>query len=370
MKKIVILGYYGFGNTGDEAILDGIIQLFRDNFSNVEILILTKEPDQTSKRLNVNCHYHAFGLTNYLSNPYLRTRALLHVLSSDLLIIGGGGLYHDYWNTLPFGLIELLLRKLILKPTIIYSVGVGPYNHNISCYMASLFFKCVNRICVRDKESYALLASMGLKNVNIGPDPATYLRKATNVDVKSLEIFRKINLGKFFVISLRNWYNSEMEYCLADLLNNLIKETNLDVLFIPFYEDDLKAINAISRRLDIPDNYAILNGTYSPEELISIMSYSSFTIGMRLHSLILSFCAGVPFFGISYDPKVRSFCKEIYGDQTENYIELKCICSDLGHNRVGTFINELDSNTAIIKQKIFIFRNLFKDNLKLIKNFL
>ena len=46
---------------------------------------------------------------------------------------------------------------------------------------------------------------------------------------------------------------------------------------------------------------------YSPEELAGIIGKATFTIGMRLHTLIFSAKMGVPFVGIEYDPKVKYY---------------------------------------------------------------
>ena len=48
--KVLISGYYGFYNIGDEAILKSIIEALRNEDPNIDIVVLSK--DRKSTRLN------------------------------------------------------------------------------------------------------------------------------------------------------------------------------------------------------------------------------------------------------------------------------------------------------------------------------
>ena len=54
MNKIVISGYYGFNNIGDESILTAIISNIRENIDNIDITVLSKDPELTSKKHKVD----------------------------------------------------------------------------------------------------------------------------------------------------------------------------------------------------------------------------------------------------------------------------------------------------------------------------
>ena len=51
--KIFLIGWFGAGNIGDEAILISELLLLRDHLSNAEIYILSFNPEKTRK-LTVN----------------------------------------------------------------------------------------------------------------------------------------------------------------------------------------------------------------------------------------------------------------------------------------------------------------------------
>ena len=84
MSKIIISGYYGFNNAGDEAVLYSIINSLRKSNPEVGITVLSNKPELTAKAYNVE----AVNRWKYLEIA----RA---IRKSDLLISGGGSLLQD-----------------------------------------------------------------------------------------------------------------------------------------------------------------------------------------------------------------------------------------------------------------------------------
>ena len=54
MSKIVISGYYGFANAGDEAKLTAIIKALRSTEKTVELTVISGNPPATAARHKVN----------------------------------------------------------------------------------------------------------------------------------------------------------------------------------------------------------------------------------------------------------------------------------------------------------------------------
>ena len=51
MSNIVISGYYGFGNAGDEAMLYAIIDAIRKEEADAHITVISGNPKETSKSI-------------------------------------------------------------------------------------------------------------------------------------------------------------------------------------------------------------------------------------------------------------------------------------------------------------------------------
>lgn len=81
-KQILVSGYYGFHNAGDEAILAALCQLFTPY--QIQMKVLTATPD-----------HHLEGC-DFEPVPRLKIPQIIQTMrQSDLFISGGGGLFQD-----------------------------------------------------------------------------------------------------------------------------------------------------------------------------------------------------------------------------------------------------------------------------------
>lgn len=84
MRKILISGYYGFSNAGDEAMLTAIVTGLRAQDPQVELTVLSGHPELTQSLQQVKS-IHRFNALGIL-------RAMWH---TDLLLSGGGSLLQN-----------------------------------------------------------------------------------------------------------------------------------------------------------------------------------------------------------------------------------------------------------------------------------
>ncbi|MBF6633431.1 MAG: polysaccharide pyruvyl transferase family protein, partial [Planococcus sp. (in: Bacteria)] len=82
--RIVLSGYYGFDNVGDEAILYAIIHSLKEYYPRIEIIVLSNKPEKTAETYRVKA-------VNRWSLKDIRAA----IKSSDGLISGGGSLLQD-----------------------------------------------------------------------------------------------------------------------------------------------------------------------------------------------------------------------------------------------------------------------------------
>jgi len=126
-SKIILLGYYGYGNAGDEAILETLLVWIREADTSIEPAVVTGDVTRTRDR-------HAVEAI-----PAKDVAAVAAAVSdARLLIIGGGGLIHDYWgydpatvlSTIHWGLSELTGAAFVAAsldvPVLMAGIGVGP----------------------------------------------------------------------------------------------------------------------------------------------------------------------------------------------------------------------------------------------------
>ncbi|MBO2944866.1 polysaccharide pyruvyl transferase CsaB [Paenibacillus sp. F411] len=307
-KTIVISGYYGFRNSGDEAVLKSILTALEEEGKaagiRIEPVVLSIDPEWTAATYGVSAvHRMKLGEVR---------RA---IAASDGLISGGGSLLQDVTSpkTIPYYLGVIKLAQWAGKPTFIYAQGVGPVNRRLF-YPAirSVLRKCTY-ISVRDTQSGELLQSMGIAPdvIQVVPDPVMGLPLPEALHQHAGDELPVIG------ISVRFWDAQRRELnAIAEGLKALLRQRPVHLRFLPFHRpDDEEASRYITERLGDITTYGGKISYYveeqQPQDMLAEVSRCDVVLGMRLHSLIYAANQSIPLIGISYDPKIDHFLKRL-----------------------------------------------------------
>ncbi len=306
--KVMISGYYGFGNIGDEAIITAITESLRKREPDISFTVLSSRPELTSKALNVN----SIGRLNIFS-------IIKELLTTDLFISGGGGLMQDVTGpgsvTYYGGLITL--AQMMNVPTMIYAQGIGPLNIGFNKKMVKNIFNKTTRITVRDSFSMQDLINMGIREnkIQVTADPVLLLEGVDKKHVNNILMGSGIDPHIPIIgISIRpwhSWYERQLKAFIS-VLYQLAKKYNFQILIIPFqHSSDLwlsrEAEICFKTRPDSDVKINVLERPCSPKEMMGIIGAMTIVVGMRLHSLIMAAAQYIPSVGIAYDPKVAYF---------------------------------------------------------------
>lgn len=312
-KKIVISGYYGFRNSGDEAVLQSILIALQKQSQalgiSIEPIVLSIDPEWTSA---------TYGVKSVHRMKLVEVRQAIY--ESAGLISGGGSLLQDVTGSksIPYYLGIIKLAQWMGRPTFIYAQGIGPVNRKLFHPLIKSVFRKCNYISVRDEQSRELLLSMGLeqKNIEVVPDPVLGLSLPEDTGSTG----QPLSSGVLPVvgISVRYWEQDRKE--LDALVQGLIK-ANLDkplhLRFLPFhFPTDNEASRYVMERLEgsITEHggqVSICEDAIHPQQMLREVGECDVLIGMRLHSLIYAAGRRVPLIGISYDPKIDHFLERI-----------------------------------------------------------
>lgn len=295
--KIALSGYYGFDNAGDEALLAAITSSIRESAPQAEFVVFSGAPERTSLMHRVKAVYYM--------NPF---KVFWQLLTCDLLISGGGSIFQDVTSarSLPYYISVVALAKLLGKPVIFYAQGVGPINLKISRWLMRLVANRVDMITLRDAESAQLLHSIGVNKppLKITADPVFYLgvEHIKAGPMPAVEDLEPPVIG----VAVRRWQPLKgYQESLAQVLDHLAAD-GYQILFIPLsWPDDLDESRLVKSLMK--HDAAIIEQNLTSGEHLSLISRLEFMIGMRLHALIFAANCGVPFAGISYDPKIDAF---------------------------------------------------------------
>ena len=311
LKPIMISGYYGFGNSGDEAILMTMIQELSKIVSKDKIYVLSQKPKETSLFYKVNAIYRL----DFIS-------MISQIKKSSIFISGGGGLLQDVSGkgfSIIYYLGLIIIARLFKIPTVIFAQGIGPIRKRFNVIIINSVLKHVQLIMVRDEQSKNILESSGIKNIpiSVNPDVSFLLNK----EELSKEIFNKYNLNKTYKkeikltnigIVIRDCKELRQDYDnkimkLAEISDFLITKYKTNLIFIPFqFQNDITIIKDVINRMKL-SKVKILEEELKPDELLTLIYGLSAIIGMRLHSIIFATIANKPFIAVEYDPKVKYF---------------------------------------------------------------
>lgn len=310
IAKIMISGYYGFNNTGDEAILKSMVGAFKEKIPQVKITVLSCNPFLTSQTYQVKAinRLHLINIMRCLRD-------------TNLFISGGGGLLQDStgkgWSILYYlGLI--LAAKIVKVPVMIYAQGIGPVNKQANKKLMKWILNKVDLITVRDNSSKELLENLGVvqPSIHVNSDPVFLLKKKNfNQTINSHPYIQKlIDSGNrpLIGVSVREYkgYGKDLKKIFAQTADYLIENHKAKIIFFPFkFDEDVHISEEI---LSLMKNRAeVLKIKLEPEELLSVLSRLSLMVGVRLHSIIFSSMANIPFIAFNYDPKVKYFVENL-----------------------------------------------------------
>lgn len=342
-KKIVISCASGLKNSGDEAILQAILENIDQ--AKFEVKVISFDPDYTKKHHGVDAIHH-FDKKNKLWKKVIS--------ECDLFIMGGGGLLQDETTIYNVG---FWLKKLAYaiqkgKLTYVFANSIGPINYKFNKIKIKKVLQKVTMITVRDERSFTYLKQLGIQKIILTSDPVFAIKVSQNDKLEKILMNYGIN-EKYVVISLRHWfdtiplipvkicvkfnlktkYNQKKyeNYCqsFAKYVRFLNEEYGYQVVFIPMCSGrDERIANEIISSQTSHMNISIQE-ELTPLEIIQLIEGSEFTLGMRLHALIYAIRIGKPFVALTYSSKVKgilelaNLCQ--YGVDIENlsYQELK-----------------------------------------------
>lgn len=327
MLKLLLFGYYGEGNLGDELLLRSLISVFGKNH---KVGILTNKVNKGQKDDIVE--FNKFSI-----------EILKGIRWTDVVIGGGGGIFQDKTSSKSFYyyLFIIFLSLLFKKKVYLIGQSFSPLKKRINGFLLRFFLNNVEKIYVRDSFSKNYLEKLGVRSDKI--ILSTDLAFLLDIPFPSREEDKKI-LG----INLRKWGNLNLEN-LNSTLETLISKYD-SFYFFSFQQEDSQF-------------YEILKDKFKKIDLIEPQDpnfydyYSScrLFIGMRLHSCILSVLLGIPFIAISYDEKVEAFCHDI---------GWKFIIKDFSWDKILCYVNEIEENYKDYKDYLLSKGKILKEKAK------
>ncbi|MFO8059415.1 MAG: polysaccharide pyruvyl transferase CsaB [Bacillota bacterium] len=302
-QKVVVSGYFGFGNTGDEALLQGLLTGLKKR-ANLEVTVLSAHPARTASMHGVE------AVDRFSPAEILRT-----LRGADLFISGGGTLLQDETSlrSLIYYALLIHLAHWMGAPVMLYANGLGPLRSRTGKMLARRCLGLARGVTLRDRDSLRLARDLGVtRAIEVTADPAFCLNPAPEAEAG--QVLREAGVpveARPAIISLRPWGTStgrvaQLAARGADLLH---RNGYYPVFYAMQPQQDGPVCQRAAALSHCPS--AVIARAMRPALALALMARAQLTVGMRLHALILSTAVGVPPVGLSYDPKIEGFLAEI-----------------------------------------------------------
>lgn len=349
MIKVLLRGYYGYKNSGDDALFYTIVQKLSVQ-TNVLVTTLSKGTLEYPEDTYVE-----------FKNPSIKN-ILKGILKSDVIVFGGGSQLQDYGKMrLQLSILKtytmISLMKMLNRRVVYLGVSIGPLETSLGKVLGKLILKKTDFIVVRDQSSFDYLKKekINQKKIRLVPDLAINLIDSINTrNIRkngSKKMILGVNLLPFFG-TVKNDKDKEnrLVETVANSINKIVEENNnIEIRLFSFQEDeelnDYDILKSLNEKLTSPAT--IIRYQPNPIYVLEEVSKCDRFAGMRLHSSIFSYASEVPQLILSYHPKCKGFGESV-GYRAENVVDTATLSSDTFTAKLRELIEQPEAfNPAI-----------------------
>ena len=358
--RIVISGYYGFNNSGDDALLMAIIDDIKSVCKDAHITVLSGNAKETREKYGVGAIYR-----------YNIFSVLYNLLKCDLLVSGGGTLIQDATSTksLLYYLGIIRIAKFFRRKVMLYANGIGPLTSFKNVELTKDVLSGVDLITLRDENSSKEIEQIGISGpeIHVTADPV-FLLEPNDRGEEILENYGIPTDKKLLCVSVRKFKGSpkDFEDVMAEFCDYAADKYNLFPVFLPMQKRNDYAISAAIKN-KMKNRSVIIGTNCDISSLLSIVRRMHICVGMRLHTLIYSAICGVPMIGIVYDPKVNG-CLEYMGE--ERFVNVDGISKAALSEYLDAIYNDYESVQSNLKFNVRLLRGKARENRELMQKLL
>ena len=328
MKKLIIRGYYGRDNLGDELMKETFIRSF--NRTDIKLYIMNSAPESLKNEFGLDTPNEL--VTGGIPGFKNAVKRFFTIVSADLFVFGGGTIItdkHSFFHLLENS-VYFFVRRLLGKKSLVVSAGATKFKTGKGLFFAKQLIRFSTYTYIRDDDSFDYLteitkgskklvrsSDMVLLSKDILPKNSDKAEKKyiglclmpyyyatfhdNNGDDELLNtlceqikiISEKKSGSSFLIIPIQSGLNNDTNYIYSKKAFDILKNEGLDVVFCEG-KNNAEKIEALSKC----------------ESLISL----------RLHALMLAKLMGSQVFAVDHNEKIAYFMKRY--DSIENSVKL------------------------------------------------
>ncbi|MBR7149575.1 MAG: polysaccharide pyruvyl transferase CsaB [Oscillospiraceae bacterium] len=301
--RVVVSGYYGYDNLGDDAILLSLRESIRTALPGATVVALSNKPAETRERCGIEAVYRF--------NPFALRRELRRC---TLFLSGGGSLLQDHTSTRSLVYYTTLIRMAHSygKKVMLYANGIGPVRETKNRERVREVCGYADVITLRDAVSAEELRSMGVaeEKIHVTADPVYAMSTASRERGEDLLRAAGLDTARPVIgVSVRFARGMETNVAEFAAFCDRIAEQAQVVFIVMQTPADTAAGEAVCAKMHAPAHF--ITAPYDPQGMAAMIGCMEAVVSTRLHSIIFAAREHTPVLGVVYDPKVSACLAEL-----------------------------------------------------------
>lgn len=319
-RRALLLGAYGQSNLGDDLLLEAFLDLLAE-VGVTEVDVNVAEPDAVPAALLAG--RPGVRLFSTYRTPPWRMLGLLR--RADLVCYGGGTVFKELnastgrsryavllgvaaWNT---------VASALRTPVHGWGIASGTLRTRFGRALTRWALSRATHTAFRDRESVEQALAIGVRpdKVSLGVDGLFSLPRPVPPTSPADDRDRRTVIGLNALSDVAD--DVDRERYLGELARFLggLDPARHEVLLLPFQtgvnpSNDLTFLRE-QVAAGLPDGLVTIAEQLDLHSIGEQLGRCDVLVGMRFHSLLLATAHGVPFVGLSYDPKCRRYLDAI-----------------------------------------------------------
>jgi polysaccharide pyruvyl transferase WcaK-like protein len=325
--RFIIYGYYGWHNSGDDAMLYALLRELHVRFPRSTFTVPTRAPVTIPE-----------GLDEFVSLTELKPWTVLReIMRSSVFVIGGGthfpierGFLIKRLAVLTGLLTMITWAKVFGNRICLIGIGVEPAQTIWGKSLSKCILRLADFISVRDTATFELVKSMGFERKSVlsfdlsallvgspvsSPHSDCQIRVLTDKECSPTKI--GVSILPFFEIYTGDKDRDKLlVHRVAEALNKwLEKDTKNTVCLFTVKgsskQDDVLITDLLRANLRPPGRVRLVPYNSDPREVLYHVGRCDAFIGMRYHSCVFAYLSRLPLLIINYFNKCQALGEDI-----------------------------------------------------------